>query len=91
MRVSRTTLSLLLLTSLFWYLLYLSQISEYDQNYAYFAYAAILSVGTFVLHYRTAQMWKSDSPFGQFVWFATLFLGSPLTVVLFLCLRPVFA
>lgn len=91
MRVTRTTLSLLLLTSLFWYLIYLSQISEYDLNLAYFAYAALLSVGTFVLHYRTAQTRKSDSTLGQFVWFATLILGSPLTVVLFMCLRPVFA
>jgi len=87
MRLTGTTLSLLLMTVLFWCLKYLSTVSEYDQNYAYFAYAAFLSIGTFGLLYRSAQKRKTDSSFGQVVWFATLILGSPLTVVLILCLR----
>ena len=61
MRVTGTTFGLLLLTGLFWFLIYLSRISEYDQNYKYFAYAALLSIGTFILLYRTAQKRKSDS------------------------------
>ena len=87
MRVTGTTFGLLLLTGLFWFLIYLSRISEYDQNYKYFAYAALLSIGTFILLYRTAQKRKSDSILGQVVWFGTLFLGTPLTAVFVLLAR----
>jgi len=87
MRLTGTTLSLIVLTGLFWSLVYLSKDSDYDQNYAYFAYAALLSVGTFILHYRSVNRLKADTPFGKAIWFTTLLLGSPLTVVLLLCLN----